>query len=51
MSTETKWIVGTGIVAAILTTGVGLATLMISLIAGAIKYLPRKGKPTWLITK
>ena len=36
MSTDTKWIVGTGIgiVAAILTTGVGLAALMVSLIAG-----------------
>ena len=36
MSTDTKWIVGTGIgiVAAFLTTGVGLAALMVSLIAG-----------------
>ncbi len=36
MSSDTKWIVGTGIgiVGAILTTGVGLAALMISLIAG-----------------
>ena len=36
MSTDTKWIVGTGIgvVAAILTTGVGLAALMVSLISG-----------------
>ena len=36
MSSDTKWIVGTGIgiVLAILTTGVGLAALMISLITG-----------------
>ncbi|MCY4077135.1 MAG: hypothetical protein OXH04_17080 [Acidobacteria bacterium] len=36
MSTDTKWIVGTGIgiVVAMLTTGVGLAALMVSLIAG-----------------
>ena len=36
MSTDAKWIVGTGIgiVAAILTTGMGLAALMVTLIAG-----------------
>ena len=36
MGTDTRWIVGTGvgIVVAILTTGVGLAALMVSLIAG-----------------
>ena len=36
MSSDAKWIVGTGIgvIAAILTTGVGLAALMVSLIAG-----------------
>ena len=36
MSTDTKWIVGTGIgtVVAMLTTGVGLAALMVSSIAG-----------------
>ena len=36
VGTDTKWIVGTGIgiVVAILTTGVGLAALMVSLIAG-----------------
>ncbi|MCY3845228.1 MAG: hypothetical protein OXH69_17000, partial [Acidobacteria bacterium] len=36
MSSETKWIIGTGIgiIATILTTGVSLAVLMISLISG-----------------
>ena len=36
MSTDAKWIVGTGIgiVAAILTTGMGLAALMVTQIAG-----------------
>ena len=36
MGVDTKWIVGTGIgiVAAVLTTGIGLAALMVSLSAG-----------------
>ena len=43
MSADTKWVVGTGIgiVAAIVTTGVALAALMVSLIAGVNGRLER----------
>ena len=43
MNAETKWIVGTGlgIVVAVVTTGVALAALMVSLIAGVNSRLER----------